>query len=320
MTEKVSDKRALTGAIPYDAWLHWEVTEHCNLNCEHCFTHGRVDRRRQARSVIDISALMRSLDAAGQTFRFQFTGGEPFTVPNIVEASLALTERHVIGFHTNLTSPKVAELAARVDPARVLGIIASIHLKEIERYHLIDRVVENFWACRDRQIPIEAKVVAYPPLMPAVDRYRKIFGDQGIELKFICFIGRYDEKVYPDAYTDEEVQRFRLDKRTINFYAMRPRLCNAGCNVALVDSKGDMFPCFSIMDETLGNVYQGFGFKKHLTVCPAERCNCSWRHSDPGLYQKAEAATAGMVRGLQARVDHRFRIMRRKRQQKAKAA
>ncbi len=285
----------LNTQVAYDAWLHWRVTERCNLDCIYCFSHSQQDRASAVNPVIDIPALLRSLDAARRTFRVLFTGGgEPFLVPNMVEAALAVSERHYIGFNTNLTSPRVAEFARQVDPSRVYNVNAAIHIKELERTGLLERVIENFFLCRERGIRIAAPVIAYPALVDEAESYRAFFRERGIEIKFTQFLGRYDGRVFPGGYTEREIEAFGLDRKVVALYRKYRGVCDAGCSVAFVFPNGDMVPCLQTKDEPLGNVYTEIHFKRHLKRCPVKACSCSWKQFDPELFDKTAARYRGV--------------------------
>ncbi len=236
---------------------------------------------------LDVKALLKSLDRTGRIFRVGITGGgEPLLVPNIVDACVALSKKHYIAINTNLTSPRVREIAERVEPSRV-GFHASLHIKELERRNLLDRFIENYLICNKRGFLIYAQEVAHPSMKSEVESYRKFFGDRGVEISFGAFKGEYLGKTYPDSYTDEEIKLFALNQdSTRNVYRQKGRLCNAGYNVAYAGPDGLVMPCADI-PEHLGHMFGGFQFQTEIKKCPVEICSCPFNEYDKPLFRLA---------------------------------
>jgi hypothetical protein len=194
---------------PYDVWLHWVVTQECFLSCGYCGVGSKPFNKRNVKP-IDVERMMAALKRSGLTFRVSFTGGgEPMAVPNLVEACAELTREHYLSLNTNLVRD-MRDFADSVDPSRVLMIIASLHLRELERTRNIDKYIENFVACRDAGFPIAAAAVGTPEIIPDLPRFRSMFSPAGIEIGFAAFYGTYEGKVYPDSYTDEELNALGL--------------------------------------------------------------------------------------------------------------
>jgi MoaA/NifB/PqqE/SkfB family radical SAM enzyme len=208
--EPVAQEAADADPPPYNVWLHWVVTQECFLSCEYCGV-GQLPFHKRNIKPIQIEKMMAAFDRSGLTYRVSFTGGgEPFAVPNLVEACVEITRNHYISLNTNLVRD-MQRFAQEVDPSKVVSIIASLHLRELERTKNIDRYIKNFVACRDAGMPIYATAVGIPSIIPDLPRYREIFGAAGIEIGFATYMGPYDGKAYPDGYTDEELAAFGFD-------------------------------------------------------------------------------------------------------------
>lgn len=311
----------------YNAMLAWVITLKCNFACKFCHltpekgpmaetlqgSGKRVIRKILrilkkdiseikvnicrliedtnskliARRGININALSKTLEKTGKIFMICFTGGEPFLVPNIIELCIELTKKNYISMNTNLTSPKIKLFADKINPKRTASIFASLHIKELERYNLTDRYIDNFMFCRARGFNIEAVEVGYPSLLKEVEKYREFFRKKGLDIRFQIFFGSYKGKLYPEAYTEEERKIFDLNRfMTEKYYHKQGELCNAGYNVASILPSGDAVPCSSI-PERIGNIYKSINFKKKLTVCPFARCGCPVNRFDDYLFKKA---------------------------------
>lgn len=272
----------------YDARLNWATTNKCNLNCVYCI-NNYPDKKNAELAKIDIPALLTTLERTNKTFRINFAGGEPFLVPNIIEACLRITEKHFVSFNTNLIVPRIKEFADRVNPRRVVKIAATAHIMELERCRMLEIYVRHFLLLKKRKFNMEARVVAYPELTEKIGQHKQLFEEKGIELKFLPFVGKYKGRFYPFSYTDEELGAFGLNDRLSikNCFQQSRRVCNAGYNAAIIMPSGDTYMCDRVKLK-LGNIYNGgITFKKKLAVCPFRFCNCPFGEIDPPLLQKA---------------------------------
>lgn len=241
---------------------------------------------------IDIKALMRTLEESQKVFKISFTGGEPFLVPNFIETCKSITQKHFITIVSNLTSHQIKSFSETIDPRKVLEICASLHIEELEKRRLLDRYIENVELLKDEGFNVTAQAVAYPTLLSEVEKYRAYFKEQGIDIAFVPFRGRYRWKQYPKAYTGEEIERFEFGSFSkshtdiMTCFYRKGEICNAGFNVGVVFPSGDAQTCF-LIDQRLGNVFTKIEFNKNLIKCPFKYCSCPLNFYDPGLFDKA---------------------------------
>lgn len=270
---------------PYDYWLLWQVEDQCNLNCKYCISSSANSSAEV--SEINISAVTRTLNETNRTFLITFTGGgEPFLVPNIIEACREITKKHYISFNTNLTAERVEEFCEEIEPQQVLLIVASLHIEELEKRNLLEKYIHHFKLFQKKGFHIIANEVAYPPFLDKVQKYRNFLEAKGIHLTFSPFIGKYGGQVYPESYVDKEYRTFDLDRNCASRFRQKGKLCNAGYNVAVVNRKGDIRPCLNLQ-EPLGNIYESINFKKNLLQCQFDFCECPPSVYGYDLYQKA---------------------------------
>ncbi len=268
----------------YDAWLHWNVTNRCNLKCEYCFSVPPKPKNDVNR--INISKLLATLEKTDKTFRIGFTGGEPFLVPNFVEAVKSITKKHFVTINSNLTLPTVKDFGIKIHHERVLFIHASFHYLELIRKKVLDNYISNFFFLRENGFNVYAEEVAFPPHLERLEKDAERLSKLGIKLKFGAYYGFYNGKRYPESYTDEEIERFNLPKREIEKFRQKGNYCNAGYNVGVVYSKGQIKPCFQYHSD-LGNIYEEINFNSELIRCEAEYCGCPMNLYDLFLYNKA---------------------------------
>jgi len=272
--------------IKYDAWLQWNVTTRCNMNCQYCFDFDKKSKKFGEILEINIPELIKTLNKTNKFFRINFIGGEPFLTPNIVEACIQLTKKHYVSFNTNLTSTKLKEFCENINPKKVSYILAALHIKELEKRNLLNRYIDNFLLCKQKGFNIIAIVVAHPSLINEVEKYTKFFKEKNIDIKFTAFIGKYNEKNYPDEYTTKERNIFKINKKDNKNSNQKGKICNAGYNSGIIQPNGDIFRCLNI-NEKIGNIYNNILFDEHLIKCPVEFCGCPLKDYDKYLFNKA---------------------------------
>ena len=96
--------------------------------------------------------------------------------------------------NTNLTSIKIRNFANKIDPDRVLSIIASLHIKELERTRLLDNYIQNYHLCKEKGFNIIASAVGYPPILKEIEKYKEFFQEKGIDLIWDPYYGRFNSK------------------------------------------------------------------------------------------------------------------------------
>lgn len=269
--------------IEYDAWLHWYVTSKCNINCEYCFGHSNENFTINK---IDIEKLISTLEKSGKIFRISFTGGEPFLIPNFVEACSAITEKHYISLNSHLLSKRIEKFAEIIEPKRVLVFHASLHLDELERLKSKSVFINHFHLLKEKGFNIYAEAVAYPKFANRVESLKSEYKKEGIEFTFGSFYGEFNNKRYPDSYTEDELKIFGIDKNEFSKFYQKNKLCNAGYNVGVVYSKGNIKPCFQIKED-IGNIYEEINFNKDILKCSFNYCGCPLNEYDTYLFNKA---------------------------------
>lgn len=267
----------------YDAWLHWDATKRCNLNCEYCF--GKITDPSVKVNSIDIEKLMNTLDKTGKIFRISFTGGESTMIPNFIEAVKAITDKHYVSLNTNLITKNLLGIIDNVDPKRILHIHASLHYDELVKKNLLDRFINNFKLLQKNKFNIYAEVVAYPPSKNRFSELELIMRKVEIDFEYAPFYGKLEEKDYPESYSKSELKLYKISDETINCYSQKNELCNAGYSVAVVFSNGNIYPCHQIK-EKIGNIYEEINFSQSLVKCPSKRCGCPLNKYDEYLFEK----------------------------------
>lgn len=245
---------------------------------------------------INIPALMNTLSKSKKIFRISFTAGEPFLVSNMVEACTVISRDHYISFNTNLVSGDIGGFIKMINPEKVAVIHASLHIKELERLHLVNKFIENFNRMKDRGINIYAQEVGYPPLAIEAAKYKHFFKKNGIEISFGAFSGSYNLKYYPESYTNKELKQFGFDSSTRDIFNTYGKICTAGYNCASVMPDGNIFRCERIPTVLNGShIYKKIEFNDTMTVCPVKFCACPFYLHDAHLFKKAKNGTKALL-------------------------
>ncbi len=229
---------------------------------------------------------MATLKKTGKTFRISFTGGEPFLVPNFIEACKAITQKHFVSINTHCSSNKVVEFAKLISHERVLFVQASLHFEELEKRNLVQKYVSNYQSLKKLKFNVFVEAVAYPPVIKKLNKYRNYFANEGIDFTFGAFTGIYNGKKYPESYSEEELKTFGLSKSEQTKFYQKGNTCNAGYNVFAAFSNGNVFPCFQIKEKA-GNIYENIVFEDSMITCPAKYCGCPLNVYDEYLFEKA---------------------------------
>jgi MoaA/NifB/PqqE/SkfB family radical SAM enzyme len=275
-----------TNKQKYDAWLHWNISSQCNFDCNYCF--GKTPFIKQTINSIDVKKLIKTLNQNNKIFRISFTGGEPFLIPNIVDACASITERHFISLNSNLILPGIEKFAKLILNERVLFIHASLHIEELIKTNLLNRFIGNFKLLRECGFNIFSEAVADPSLLETdIIFIRKYLDEHNISFSFGPFIGFKNGKRYPEEYTHNELALFRLQNEDFNKFKQKGSICNAGFNAAVVYPSGSVHSCFQLK-EKLGNIYEMINFKNEPAICPAGRCDCPLNYYDPHLFNEVK--------------------------------
>ena len=275
----------------YDAIFKWLVTGRCNLSCTYCTNRYKSDIKGwKADRKINIKKALKTLEDSGKIYLLSFTGGEPFLVENLIEASQELSKDHYLSFFSNLTTNKISEFVDKINPKKVYEFIGSLHIEQLEKLNLIERYISNFLLLKNNGFNIKADLVAYPSLVEKIIDTRNFFSDKGIYINTIPFKGKYENRKYPESYTEKELEMFGMsyDSDIKSFiYNQKEKICNAGYNCGVIHPDGSIYPCFENMKK-IGNIKRYINFSNKLMKCPYDYCGCALNLFYPYLFDKAK--------------------------------
>jgi len=280
--------------IPYNAQLDMLISNTCNFACKYCMSWSHLNKRKT--ESINIPKFLNVLEDTGKTFNINFCGyGDPFLIPNLVEACSALTKKHYVSVVTNMVSPKIKEFSEQINPQRVIKLTGSAHIKELERLNLTAKYFYNLSLLKNKGFSTASTVVAGPSLINEVKKYKINFASRGVHLEFNPYYGINDNKIYPDSYTRKErkiIDTLPVTNTQAKAYYTYKKPCDAGYSSASVFPNGDVKICGQV-NEKIGNIYQKISFNSKLKICPCKKCPCPPLLTRPLLFEQSlkEAGT-----------------------------
>jgi len=185
--------------------FHWLIHDTCNYNCPYCPRSGGNrepgPRKGNARPAGAWAEAWRRIHASYGRCRIYITGGEPTLFPGFNGLLVELGRFHSVVFDTNLSWARgeLDRFCAEVPPSAV-SVNLSFHPDTAGAGEFIEKAL----LLRSRGYGAACRVVAYPPLLPALAGYADLFAKAGLSLGVTPFRGPCGGKQYPRSYTEEE--------------------------------------------------------------------------------------------------------------------
>lgn len=264
----------------------------CNLNCPYCIVKsGRpadytFNMEHFRAGLLRIKALPYRI-----CLHFGFRG-EVFTSGEILEEirQLCNEENNLFGvsFLSNIQADweKVIQPFLNSVNTAKLGMGCTLHDSVITD---IDGFFDKVEKINASGVKMYVTYVALPDKIQKIREYKERCESIGVPLIINSLIGKYSgiqgldpEKIYPDAYTEEEKSLLKPLWDTPHSYkllveACSPRgmSCAAGRNYLYIDPDGNVFPCNKMRDKFLGNIVRDeIQFMENDSICESDRCLC----------------------------------------------
>ncbi len=257
----------------------------CNFKCPYCIA-GHAPPEGRGPSAWDEARYLRIIE---NLCRVNFkanvrigVGGEFFVSKTLVRGAhmLAASDRiAIINLITNLSvSPRQYERALEGIAREKIALVASFHPTEVSN-------AERWIAAAlelSESYDLVTMSVAYPPLMGEMERNKARFAAAGLIHFVQPYIGEFEGRHYPSAYTPEEraiLRRVIYSRHDFEFLLnlKRPGLCNAGFKYLYVDPLGQVRPCGGAdHGVVLGDLSESpfIQFRDGPRPCPASACQC----------------------------------------------
>jgi MoaA/NifB/PqqE/SkfB family radical SAM enzyme len=264
--------------MTFDIEADWTLNLLCNYDCDYCFSRASTEHPLVGR--LSPEQYLDFFDSTGKVWLLHLTGGEPFLHREFVRLCRTLTSRHYISVNSNLSSPRVRDFAAEVDASRVQCVHCGVHVEERDRRKGWGKLLANLTLLVERGFPVFASLVMAPSAFADFRRVADSFASLGVPLIPKALRGSYEDRWYPQAYTEAERNRFRdfseqaeliptsspwqPDRETVNPFLDRDYLdgfpdfkgiqCSAGRMSVSIGYDGRIFRCGQ--KTVLGNIFQ----------------------------------------------------------------
>ena len=259
--------KALMHIVPRrNTTIVWQFSgEHCacNYKCPYCYVPSDVNVGEHFVGTIERWHEAFKDAFGNQHLTFYLSFGEPmiqkhfYDVIDMVESE----PNWEVIMTTNLSRPLERLVNRPLAEEGRLNINASFHPTETT----IDAFLQQLLFLREHGIECPIVFVMYPPLMKDFPGYFREFNKHHFLFHIRRFRATYQEKSYPEAYTEEERQFIAryMDSASIKYMLsnvqMEGKLSYAGMFYMLVTNQGDIALCPDYHnDYQRGNILEGY--------------------------------------------------------------
>lgn len=252
----------------------WHITNYCNYDCDYCFGHETAHIKTR----LPVEKIINTLVKTGKKWCIGMTGGEPFIYPNFIDVCQAFNNNDIlIALDTNLSiRPKVKAFAETIDPYNVHYLYVSTHIEEREKYGEVEHFIEDLLLLKEKGFHTLVNYVLHPRLIEKFKQDHEYFLSFGIELFAKPFRGFFNNKKYPEAYSEATKSLIlETDPNAFKYspFPSKDVLCKAGQNMVRINVDGVVTRC--VADQTvLGNIFDEINLYESAKPCIMEICPC----------------------------------------------
>jgi len=189
-----------------------EVRNACNYRCFYCVS---VDNERPVRrfELAAVEKALHAIDAKLVVTSFDAGGGEPTVHPQFPELLKLCATRGPVSFPTN--NSQNPERWLPKDVAQRIYIRSALHPESEEQ---LDRYVRHARYLIEAGCDFSSLFVSHPTRMSKIPMYREYFAERGVPFTPVSFIGEYEGRRYPHAYSDAEKEMLGLNAEDRTWY------------------------------------------------------------------------------------------------------
>ncbi len=270
---------------PYRVFATWNIHYACNYKCSYCHAPKPQDKDAKKAVYLDADAWLkiwkRMYERYG-TWEILVSGGEPFAYTGFMDLLIGISRMHFVGVCTNLEWD-VAGFVRRADPERI-RIETSFHPESVS----LDKFSERLRILKNGGFNPTVNFVPWPPLLNEMEKIKRGIEKTGCQLTLQPFIGQFEGRSYPQGYTKEEREYFKIfnddcNLKTLDFKttkvsdSTKGKLCRMGQNYCYIHPDGSASRCCRDHAVSLGNLVDDtFKLWEEPVECRADNCNC-WR-------------------------------------------
>lgn len=289
--------------------VHWRILDACNYHCDYCIANNiddiiiqrrgdlsqmqkEIALKERTRFTKERDLLKSKISKEGKRFIAQkiveyikksrrkvivtLTGGEIFLEKQLIEIFNHLAPHCDVILDTNLSLfERIKDFLQSVDIKKIQLLYISFHPTEILEKKKLDEFIEMVKLLKSTQLKYLIHYIYHPKI---TEKYHKlIYGlnANGIEIMPKPFVGQYNDKFYPEDYTQEERKKIvGIEERYIQNFPKKISTnvtCVGGKDMIQIDPIGMIYRCYScwIPHSTVLDGIKPFLFKKK---CPVDYC------------------------------------------------
>lgn len=274
--------------------LEWLIHYKCNYRCPYCFFDGmweEIEPRNQYLPLEKWFKVWYRIFEKYEKVRILITGGEPLIYLDFIELVEELSKYCAIGFDTNL-SCSVMKLRDFVKKVVAENIDCGLSFHPL--FAEYDSFLNKALFLKENGYNVRVYYVTYPPQLGRLKYFQHKFVKKGLNFVPQPFRGRYNGKIYPEAYTEEEkaliynitedldVEFRKKINKQMDQVKSEGRLCRAGQVYARVDTDGTVYRCgcdaTGSANKPIGNFFDAnFELLDKPTPCEEKICPCEFR-------------------------------------------
>lgn len=255
--------------MTFDIEADWTLNLLCNYDCAYCISRAPKEHPLVGR--LSPEQYLEFFNSTGKTWLLHLTGGEPFVHRDFVALCRVLTSRHYISLNSNLSSRRVQDFRAAVDPARVQYIHCGVHVEERDRLKGWRYLLANIESLIERGFPVFASLVMTPHAFAEYSRVAEPFTSLGVPLIPKVLRGGFEGRWYPQAYTAAQRAQFRFLSEQAETIAAtgrwQPDRRSPTVNPFLDRDYLDGFPDFSGISCSAGRRSVSIGYDGRIFRC-----------------------------------------------------
>ena len=255
--------------------FEWNIIYKCNYRCSYCIFNGKWEEygpRTVFKSVDELVQIWNKIYDIYGRCSIVFTGGEPTIYPNFFEFVSKLSKKH---YPINISSNGSGDLKKMVELCdnKKVSMSISFHTEFDSAKDVLKRakyLKENGFLAEF------INYCCWPPAIPKLMEYVKMFKNEGFLIKAIPFCGQYNGKIYPDSYTKEEKDILGINEVWEKNVKRKGTMCAAGQKSALIFPDGKVARCGQIGERILiGNIFdKSFKLLDKPQECDVDICPC----------------------------------------------
>ncbi|MEA2019858.1 MAG: GDSL-type esterase/lipase family protein [Campylobacterota bacterium] len=239
----------------------------CNYRCPYCYYIGMHEEEDRFTGYMDQWHERFKESFGNQSLIFYLAFGEPTIgkeFPNILKM-IEQETKWKLRITTNASSNLELLANSKLAKEKRLFINASFHPSEIT----IEEFIKNISYLRDSGIEVSVVYVAYLPFLKRLEDDIRLFSEHGFVVHVRRYQGKYKDKIYPWAYTDEEKQfiaKYMDDISIKNMLNQQDNLGDmvfSGFDFFIVDNAGNIgydsnaFTPYTKDRAVFGNIHTG---------------------------------------------------------------